>query len=364
MTPENAVNPYLYSARREKARALLAEKKLGALLVNLDANRYYLSGFELHDPQTNESCGCLLLMADGKDWLCTDARYEEAAKALWDEELILIYAGAASAPLRINRLLRGILRGELGFEAHSLSLAFYEDLSVGLRMKKADGLVESLRIIKDETEIALISASTALNHKLMEWIPGRLSIGKSEKQIAWEVEQFFRGLGAEELSFKTIAAIDANAALPHALPGESRVRENCCVLLDCGCRLRDYCSDQTRTFWVGGDPPDYFMRALEQVKEAQRLAIAAIRPGLPCKEVHAAAHDYFDRLGVAGHFNHGLGHGIGLQTHEAPSLNEKSETILRPGMIVSVEPGLYYPAWGGVRWEYLALVTEDGCRVL
>lgn len=354
----------VYAARREKLRALLREKNLAALLVTLDANRYYLSGFELHDHQTNESSGCLIIGADGKDWLCTDPRYEEGAKRIWNNSLMFIYGGVASAPEQINSLLKDKIKGTLGFESYCISYGFYEAVSEGLSTAPADGLVESLRIIKDKDEIASMSASMALNHKLMEWVPGVLSFGRTEKQISWDVEQFYRNFGASELAFDTIVGINSNAALPHAIPGEDSVKENCCVLVDCGCRLNDYCSDQTRTFWVGDNPPDYFLRTLEQVKEAQRLAIEAVRPGAVCRDVYYVAWNYFDKLGVAEHFNHGLGHGIGLQTHEPASFNSKNETVLQPGMIMSVEPGLYYPKWGGVRWEYLVLVTEEGCRIL
>lgn len=354
----------VYAARREKLRKAMKDERIAALLVTLDANRYYLSGFELHDHQTNESSGCLVIMADGKDWLCTDPRYEEAAAKIWDKERVFIYGGVASAAGQINGLLKSEVKGALGFESHCISHAFYLAVSAGLSTQAADGMVEALRIIKDDAEIALMDASMALNHKLMEWVPGVLAFGRTEKQIAWDVEQFYRNFGASELAFDTIVGIDANAALPHAIPGGDAVKENCCVLVDCGCRLKDYCSDQTRTFWVGNNPPDYFLRTLERVKEAQRLAIEAVRPGAVCRDVYYVAWNYFDKLGVAKHFNHGLGHGIGLQTHEPASFNPKNETVLRPGMIMSVEPGLYYPEWGGVRWEYLVLVTEEGCRVL
>lgn len=354
----------IYQARREKLREKLREKKLGGMLVTLDANRYYLSGFELCDAQTNESSGCLVIMANGKDWLCTDPRYEEAAAKIWDKNNILIYSGATGAAPSINSLLRDNLKGTLGFESYCISMAFCESVLKGINTAKADGLVESLRVIKDEAEIELMSASMRLNHQLMEWVPGVMAHGRTEKQIAWDIEQFFRNNGAEGLSFGTIVGINANAALPHAIPGHDAIHENCCVLVDCGCRLNDYCSDQTRTFWVGDTPPDHFFRTMAQVKEAQRLAIEAIHPGVKCKDVYAIAYNYFDRLGVAKYFNHGLGHGIGLQTHEPPSLNPRSETVLQAGMIVSVEPGLYYPEWGGVRWEYLVLVTEDGCQIM
>lgn len=357
------MNKETFAARREKLRPLLYKNGLDALLVTLDANRYYLSGFELIDHQMDESSGCLLITASGKDWLCTDARYHEAAMRLWDKDAILIYGGA-TAGHEINTLIRDAVKGTLGFESRCINVAFYDEIRDGIQTQKADGLVGELRVIKEPAEIAAMEASCRLNHKMMEWLPGVLAPGRTEAQTAWDVEQFFRNNGAQGLAFDTIVAVDANAALPHAIPGDTPIQENCCVLIDAGCRLNDYCSDQTRTFWIGNKMPPHFFRTLEQVKEAQRLAIEAIHPGVVAKDIYFTAWNYFDKLGVAKHFNHGLGHGVGLQTHEATSLGPRNETVLRPGMIITVEPGLYYPEWGGVRWEYMALVTEDGVRTL
>ena len=354
------MNRYTYEERREKLRALLKEKQLGAMLVTLDANRYYLSGFELQDCQTNESSGCLLITAEGRDWLCTDARYTEAAHKLWESRNVFIYSGAGGSAAQINRLLKDHVKGTLGVEAHCISLAFYNAVAEGLQVQWADGLVEKLRIIKSGEEIAAMAESCKLNHNLMNWLPGVLTYGRTEEQIAWDIEQFFRNQGSSGLAFDSIVGINANAALPHARPGKDFITENCCVLVDVGCRYSDYCSDQTRTFWVGSKAPDYFLKTLELVKEAQQLAIQAIRPGMACKDVDLAARRLFEKHGVEKFFNHGLGHGVGLQTHEPPRLNARDETILQPGMVVTVEPGLYYPEWGGVRWEYMVLVTEDG----
>lgn len=354
-----------YETRRENLRRLLKEQELDAMLITLDANRFYLSGFELQDGQTNESSGCLLITAGGHDWLCTDARYEEAAIQLWEREGVFIYSGAGAGGYagQINRLIKDNVKGNLGIEARCISLAFYEAVTEGVPVKRADGLVERLRIIKSPEEIAIMEESCAINHKLMSWLPGVLAHGRTEEDIAWDIEQFFRNNGASGLAFDSIVGINANAALPHARPGKTGITENCCVLVDVGCRYQDYCSDQTRTFWVGNNPPDHFLRTLEQAKEAQKRAISVIRPGVSCQEVHEAAYKYFDSLRVAEFFNHGLGHGVGLQTHEPPRLNSRDTTTLQPGMVVTVEPGLYYPEWGGVRWEYMVLVTEDGCRI-
>ena len=309
------MNSETFALRRENLRRLMHEEGLDALLVSQSANRYYLSGFELHDCQCNESSGCLIIMKDGKDWLCTDSRYEEAAAKLWDRERVSIYRTSSSEE-------------------------------------------------KDEEEIRLIDASVKLNHRMLEWLPSLLVPGQDEASAAWGIEKFYREHGASELSFPSIVAMNANAALPHYAPDTPAVfTENCMVLVDEGCRLNGYCSDQTRTFWIGDRPEPRFTEMLERVQEAQRRAIAALRPGITGREVHKIAVDYFASCGMERYFTHSLGHGVGLETHEGPRLSISNTRPLQPGMIVTIEPGLYFPGWGGARWEYMAVITEDGCRV-
>ncbi len=352
----------LFAQRREAVRKRMHAANLAALVVVLDANRYYLSGFELQDPQADESSGRLVIMADGRDLLCTDARFLDAARRLWNEEDIFIYRGDAAG--QMNEKLRGIVQGTVGFEARVMTLDFYERLSPGLTMQRADGLIEELRIIKDSFEIERMQAACKLNHALMEWVPGVLVPGRTEAAVAWDIEQFFRNNGAEGLSFSSIVAVGPNAALPHAVPGDTLITENCGVLIDVGCRLHDYCSDQTRSFWVGDAPHPHFTRNLSLIQEAQKRAIAAIRPGIGTAELYRIAHSFLEDNGVAHLFTHGLGHGIGLQTHEKPSLNSKDTTILQAGMIITVEPGVYHAQYGGVRWEHMILVTPEGGLIL
>ena len=352
----------IFAARRERLRALLRTHGLDALLVSHAANRYYLSGFELHDCQCNESSGRLIITASGEDWLCTDARYLEAARRLWDENYIFIYGGDAAGQIR--QLLRSRVNGVIGVEDCCVSMRFYRQLSAGLRLEAADGLVEELRVIKDAGEIAALEKSFAVNHALMEWIPSQCVPGRTEESLAWEIEKFFREHGASELSFASIVAVGRNAALPHAVPGTDTVLDGCPVLVDVGCRVDGYCSDQTRTFWVGTSPLPEFVRTLELVQRAQRAALDMMRPGVRMCDAYGAARAVFESAGVAQFFTHGLGHGVGLETHEAPSLNPRQDAPLCAGMVVTVEPGLYYPQWGGVRWEHTVLVEEDGVRVL
>ncbi len=356
-----------YAARREKLRELMAREGLDALLISHPANRFYLSGFELHDCQCNESSGHLIILRNGKDWLCTDSRYEESAAERWDRERVFIYKGPAAEEIR--DLIRSNVSGRIGIESAILSHDFVTRLEPGLSLEAADGLVEELRVIKDEEEIRLMEESARLNHQLMEWLPSILTAGNTEANIAWSIEKFFREHGATESSFSPIVARDAHAALPHYNPfeeagGPTEIIPNCHILVDVGARLGNYCSDQTRTFWVGNQPEKRFLDMLDAVREAQRKAIAAIRPGMIGKEAWEIAMNSFAARGVEKHFTHSLGHGVGLETHEEPRLSPRSEKPLKEGMIVTVEPGLYYPGWGGARWEYMVIVEEDGCRVL
>ena len=354
----------IYALRRDRLRALLRRKGLDAVLIRYAANRFYLSGFELHDTQLNESSGSLIISADGRDWLVTDPRYEAEAGRLWPSENIAIYRHDSTREL--SRLLRmsGI---RIGLETETTGHAFAGKLascSTGLSFEAADGLVESLREIKDAGETAAIEASFALNHTLLLWLEKELRPGATEAEISWKIERFFRENGASELAFASIVAVDANAAKPHAIAGDTRLHEDCLVLVDVGCRVQNYCSDQTRTFWVGEHPSERFAETVELVRRAQREAIAMMRPGVVMSDVYRKAVQVFESEGKAKAFTHGLGHGVGLETHEKPSLSSRCDEVLREGMVVTVEPGLYYPDWGGVRWEHTVLVVEDGVRVL
>ena len=269
-----------YAARREHLRALMRREGLDALIVSHPANRFYLSGFELHDSQCNESSGCLIIRQNGRDWLCTDSRYEEAAAELWDRDRIFIYRGSAAEEIRT--LLRERVSCRIGFESAIVSHNFVTRLEPGLSLEAADGLVEELRVIKDDEEIRLMEKSARLNHQLMEWLPSILTAGNTEAGIAWSIEKFFREHGATENSFSPIVAKDAHAALPHYNPfeeahGPTEITPNCHILVDVGARLGHYCSDQTRTFWVGDKPEKRFLDMLDAVREAQREAMAPAR---------------------------------------------------------------------------------------
>ena len=301
-------------------------------------------------------------LAGGDDYLFTDARYLDAARQVWNEDNLCIYTSKKQA--EVCAFLKGRGVTSMGFEPKALHLFDYDNLSKLVSLKSTENVVESLRIIKDEDEIRRMEASTRLNHDLFDYIEGQLVPGRTEQEISWEVEKFFRENGAEEMAFSTIVGVGTNAALPHAIPGKTKIRENDMVLIDTGCRLKDYNSDQTRTFWVGDNPSDRFRKTMDLVRAAQKAAIDIIKPGLSYAQAYRASYAVFETAGVENLFTHGLGHGVGLETHEPPSLSKAAKGVLEAGMVVTVEPGLYDPKWGGIRWEYEVLVTEDGCRVL
>ncbi len=350
-----------YVQRRDALRKLMSEKGLDALLITSASNRYYLSGFELHDVQLNESSGCLVITAKGTDYLLTDSRYTEAASKIWPEDNIIIYSRDRAKV--ISALLSG-LGSRTGFEAEAISYAFARELTSEISMEPCDGLTEKLRLHKDADEIAALKKSFALNHAMLKWVPGILREGMTEAELSWEIERFFRENGASELAFPSISVFGANAALPHAVPGETVLREDMGVLLDVGCRVASYCSDQTRSFWFGEHESDLFAKTRELVAKAQQTVLDTMEPGLPLAELAQKATDIFARAGQEKHFIHGLGHGVGLDTHELPSFNCKAQGVLEPGMTVTVEPGLYYPGECGIRLEVTVLVEENGITIL
>lgn len=351
-----------FANRRHKLLQRMEEEGIDHLLITGAINRYYLSGFELGDPQCNESAGFLLLGRDCVQ-LFTDPRYEQAAENAIGRDNLSIYRQNKFEVLAEFLGKKNIQN--LYFEPVHLNFESYSNLrDKGLKLFPADRLfVEKLRMIKEDGEIEALEASCALNHRVFSQIQEFLRPGISEKELAWEVERLYRSQGAEELSFSTIAAFGPNAALPHAIPGDVPLKENDLVLLDMGCRLNDYCSDQTRTFHVGSDD-SRFDEVKEMVREAQGRAIKEIKPGMEFREAYALSRDYFREKGVDSYFTHALGHGIGLETHEPPSLAPTAEGSFQENMVVTVEPGLYYPQWGGIRWEYMIHVQKHGACVL
>jgi Xaa-Pro aminopeptidase len=226
--------------------------------------------------------------------------------------------------------------------------------------------VEQLRQCKDADEIAQIREAIRIAERAFSMFRAMLRPDDSEKELADALEMYVRRAGGTESSFPAIVAVGDRAALPHAPPTARRVEQDPLLLVDWGACGAFYKSDLTRVLWRrhNGAASDKLERVFEVVLEAQRRAIAAVRPGVLGSDVDAAARSYIAEAGYGSYFTHGLGHGLGLQVHEAPGLRPTSTTVLQPGMVVTIEPGIYLPGWGGIRIEDDVVVTPDGVEVL
>jgi Xaa-Pro aminopeptidase len=224
-------------------------------------------------------------------------------------------------------------------------------------------LVEHQRLCKDLGEIAAIKKSLAVTEKALSLVWQNLSTGKTERDVAWEIERSIREEGAEAVSFPPIVASGPNASLPHAVPTNRRIGAGEPVILDLGSKLNHYCSDMTRT-WIAGTPNEKLREIYRIVRDAQLAAQDFIRAGKDTIEVDAAARNLISKAGYGENFGHGLGHGVGLAVHEKPGLRKKKSMILEEDMVVTIEPGIYLPGFGGVRLENMVRITTNGCELL
>jgi len=357
----------LHPARVAGLRQTLAAAELDALLVLIAANRRYLSGFLAEDHQFDESAGALLITAD-RLVLATDSRYElEARRQAPGFEVVLYRRGLAEA---LPALAAERAPQRLGFESQRVSVKQHQELSAQLtqaglatELVPTEMLVEKLRLCKDADEVEATRAATRCAETAFQALRPFLALGPSEIAIARRLEGLMRDLGAQEPSFPIIVASGPNSALPHAVPTPRRPSPGEPLLLDWGARVDGYCSDISRTL-VWGSADERFRRCYATVREAQARAVAAIAAGASARAVDAVARDFIHAAGFDGKFGHSLGHGTGLVVHEAPRLGPHSDDTLAESMIVTVEPGVYLPGWGGIRLENQVLVTAHGAEVL
>jgi Xaa-Pro aminopeptidase len=302
----------------------------------------------------------------------TDGRYTEQARAEVRGARLVI---ARQPPLtaaaewlidNASRLRRKKPR-RVGIESENMTVAGRTQvaglLRSGFRLRETRGLVEQIRIIKDKDEIKLIRAAVALGARLFERALEVIRPGVRESEVAAEMEYLARREGAAEMSFPTIIAAGKRSALPHGRASTARIPARGFVVCDFGVILTGYCSDRTRTVHVGR-PSSEAHRIYEAVLEAQEVAIAAVRAGISVGEVDRAARNLLQAKGLGKRFTHSTGHGVGLEIHEPPRIASGQKEILRPGMVITVEPGVYVAGSGGVRIEDMVIVTENGCEVL
>ncbi len=354
-----------YKLRQNELCGRLASSRYDGLLVSHLPNIRYLCGF-------TGSAGLLLVEEAGSTFF-TDVRYDtQAREEVKGAKVIIARKALLSALGERVGARRKKSRGKgwtIGIEAEHLTVAEKKRLAdllpSGVRLRNAPALVEKGRMVKDEEELGLIREAVKLGATLFDRALEVLRPGVRECELAAEMEYTARRAGAEEMSFPTIIASGARSALPHGRASERAVARRGFVVCDFGVILGGYCSDQTRTVWVGKDRiPEEGRHAYESVREAQEAAVAAVRPGMSAGEVDAAARKILRKAGLGRYFTHSTGHGVGLEIHEAPRIAAGQMEVLKPGMVITIEPGVYFPGKWGVRIEDMVAVSEDGCEVL
>jgi Xaa-Pro aminopeptidase len=332
----------------------LALKELDALVVTNLANVRYLTGY-------TGSNGVAVVGPDTRLFF-TDFRY-------------MTQAGEEVAGFDVRKGERDLLgdvaeavSGRVGFEDATLSVRRFERLGslVGERgeLVPAGDLVEELRAVKEPVEVEAVRSAAALADEALQAVLERGLVGRTEHEVAVDLEHTIRLLGAEAVSFEPIVAAGVHGALPHASPREDAIPADVLVTIDWGAQMDGYCSDCTRTFATGDAVDEEALAVYELVRSVQERSVEAVRAGADGKEVDALGRSEIDAVGHGDHYGHGLGHGVGLEVHERPTLSPRSKDTLEAGNVVTVEPGIYVPGRFGVRIEDLVVVTDDGCDVL
>lgn len=361
----NEVTPFRH--RLERFKKVMAEQPFDTFLVAEPWNRAYLSGFWAEDMHLTESAGFLFISGDAQV-LATDFRYLQQAEQEAPDFQIIIYKERLANAL--PQIFARLNTENLGFESHHLTYDRVITIQKALRERSPSGelqptkdLVERLRAVKEPLEIEAIRRSLALTESVLEAVLVEAEVGKTEKELSWRIEQLMREAGAEAVSFPPIVASGPNAAMPHAVSSQRRLQESEPIIIDLGARLAHYCSDMTRTL-ILGEADAKTRRIYAVVREAQLRAMEAVGRGVSSFEVDKVARDFISAAGYGEHFGHGLGHGVGLAVHEKPGFGETSSMVLEENMVVTIEPGVYLPGWGGVRLENMVRVTGDGCENL
>ncbi|MBN6186030.1 aminopeptidase P family protein [Aneurinibacillus sp. BA2021] len=337
-------------------RARMQEEKLDGLLITNGYNRRYVSGF-------TGSSGCCLVTEHAAE-LITDFRYIEQANRQAPGFAIIRHQTDMLETVVERAGTHSIKR--LGFEKNHMTYALYQhlaELSSGIELVPVAGLVEALRLVKTAEEVQIIKEAAAIADKAFAHILAYIKPGMTELAVANELDFYMRSLGAAGTSFDTIVASGVRSALPHGVASDKVIESGEMVTLDFGAYYKGYCSDITRTIAVG-EPGEKMRQIYEIVLRAQLNGVAHIRAGLTGKEADALTRDIITEAGYGPNYGHSTGHGIGLEVHEGPTLSVRGEQALVPGMVVTIEPGIYLEGIGGVRIEDDVLLTADGCEVL
>lgn len=334
----------------------MSAKKLDAILVTDLKNIRYLTGFT--------GSNAYVIVSSERAFFLTDPRYASQSAKEVKGFRVKIFKKALDT---VAQTVASTKVGVIGFESSSMSFESHSKLAKALRakarLKAAPGFFSTLRRVKDRFEIEKIREAASLLDKGFARAMKAVKPGTMERDAAFSIESFWRKRGAEGLAFDTIIASGARGALPHGKASEKLIKKGELIVVDMGVLLNGYNSDGTRTF-VTGSPTSKQKEIYNIVRDAQAAAIDSIRPGVKASEVDLAARRVIEKAGYGKFFGHGTGHGVGLEIHEAPGLGPASNEVLEEGMVITVEPGIYLPGWGGVRIEDMALVTKGGADIL
>ena len=352
----------------KKLDDILAKLCLDALIITDGYNMHYLSGYKGHT-------GCMLVFKD-KQYILTDSRYTEQVE-IEAPEYTCVDVNLDGYSKTLSKLIMTYFDNSkeninIGFENEHISYrqynAFYDEFTDKFGAKfnliELKEEISNLRMIKTEEEIANIARAQAIGDEAFRYILTYIKPGMTEQDVALELEYTMRKLGATGLSFDTIAASGPNSSLPHAVPTDRVLRNGDFLTMDFGCVYKGYCSDMTRTVFIGNEPNDKQREIYNIVLKAQTEAMKLIKPGVKCSDVDVCARKIIADAGYGDYFGHGLGHSVGLYIHEEPRCSRKCDTILEEGMTMTVEPGIYLPGEFGVRIEDLVVVTKDGYKNL
>lgn len=351
------------SVKLDKLRQKFTEDDLGldAILISSPENRRYMSGF-------TGSAGWLLISRHDAT-LATDFRYvEQATQQSPDFRIHRTAPGLGWFPEWTAE--QGVKR--IGFESDDVTISLHNAFRKAAdesettnhpELVPTSGIVEQLRVYKDADELALLAKAIEIADEALDEVGPRIEPGVTEEAVAWELEKAMRERGAEMISFDTIVGAGANGALPHHRAADTVIKRNDAIVIDMGAKYEGYCSDLTRTIFVG-EPDAKFRRIYDIVLQAQLAAEERVRAGMTGEEADAIARDIIADAGHAADFGHSLGHGVGLAVHEFPRVGPRAEDVLQDGMVFTIEPGIYLPGWGGVRIEDIVVMENGRARVI
>jgi Xaa-Pro aminopeptidase len=350
--------------RLAKLRGVLSAQGADTALISHPGNRRYFSGFPAGDHAPDESSGMLVVSEDDARLFVSPTNLPFAQVTV--EKPMVALPWERPWPKHLGKAIRDAGSKVVLFEDYALTVADYNgitDAAPELTLQPAESAFHDIRAVKDEDELAAIQEAARITDAAFTAATSELTPGVTEKEFAWRLDSLMREYGAEGVAFGTCVAAGQNGARPHHEPTDRPIAAGEPVVIDMGAVANGYCADLTRTI-VLGDPPPVFTERYNLVLSAQEAALSGIRAGMSGREADHLARAVIDNAGYAQQFFHGLGHGVGLLIHEAPSLGSRSEDELMRGHVVSVEPGIYLDDWGGIRIEDLVVVTEEGVRVL